>query len=140
MPATVPQRSGLALPVVRLNGGYLAARSAYDLAWSDLIVAAFCPVGGRVMRRNLGSTAPDQLMNPVDSFLEAGLSSAIQSAVATQCPHIRILDVAVKSTTRAQVEVSISFTLTNIPQSVETRLARLDRRMVADIMRISRTS
>jgi phage baseplate assembly protein W len=141
--ATVqPQLTGLALPAVRLKGGYFAARGTYDVAWGDLILAAFVPVGGQFMRRAAGGTAGDYLFGPVDGVLLAALQDAVVSAVARQCPHIRVISVESRTSTNSAktVELSVSFTLATNPADVQTRLVQLDRRMVGNILRISRSS
>ncbi|OPZ66159.1 MAG: hypothetical protein BWY85_00095 [Firmicutes bacterium ADurb.Bin506] len=141
MATAQPQLSGLALPAVRLKGGYFAARSTYDVAWGDLILAAFVPVGSQYMRRDAGGTASNFLFGPLDGVLLAALQDAVVSAVSRQCPHIRVISVssqASKNNART-VELSVSFTIATNPSDVQTRLVQLDRRMVGDLLRVSRS-
>lgn len=133
--ATIPTRVGLALPLVKLNGGYFSSRNEYDTAWGDLIVAAFTPIGGRFMRRDAGGTVSDYLMAPLDGVFMVALRDAIVSAVGTQCPHIRITNVVVNSSNAKTANVAISFTLSTNPIDPQTRLVRLDRRQVGNVLR-----
>ena len=138
MPIAPSERTGLALPAVKLNGGYFAPRTGADVAWGDLIIAAFTPIGGRFMRRDAGGALVDYVMAPLDEALGSAVREAIITAVARQCPHIRIRTVDVKSTRNSTVDLSISFALSTSPTQVDTRLVRLDRRMIGNILRISR--
>ena len=128
------------MPAVKVGGGYLTSRRAYDKAWGDLIMAAFCPIGGRVMRRNFGSVLSQSLFAPIDNVTKSEMVGAVRSAVATHCPHIRIISVtadraviagAVQNTA---VALRISFTLANDESQVETRTATLDRSSVINVL------
>lgn len=136
MPAApIPRRSGLALPAVRLNGGYFAARSTYDVAWGDLIIAAFVPFGGRFMRRSVGSQAPNYLMDVLDNMTAAMLRDAVSTAVAAQCPHIRVIDVVAKAVAAKTMSLTISFTVAPDRDTVTERTVQLDRHQVGNALR-----
>jgi len=142
-----PQITGLALPAVRVNGGYFTPRRTYDVAWGDLIMAAFCPVGGRLMRRTFGSGVSALLMEPLDNFMKAELAARVRDAVERQCPHIRILQVDVRSGQSATgqalpktVDLTISFTIVNDQSHVETRIAKLDRSSILQVVRAFRAA
>lgn len=142
MAAVIPQRTGLALPAVRLNGGYFAVRSAHDTAWGDLIIAAFCPIGGRLMQRSFGSTVDTYLMAPADEFTMSSIRAAVFAAVSKYCPHIRLVSVDANVTkgNPNQIELVVAFQLAVSTQNTQTRLVRLDRRMVSNLLRIARST
>jgi phage baseplate assembly protein W len=117
---------GLALPAKKGVGGYFAVRGYYDVCWGDLLLACFCPVGGRAMARNFGSQVQAALYDPLDTTTFGNLEAAIRETAASFVPHVRILSVQVSKGGPSQVQIRISFTPAG-EVNAETRTLNIDR-------------
>ena len=106
----VVQLRGLALPALRGAGGYFAAKTRYDVAWGDLILAIFCPIGARPMRRRFGSAIHNVVFEPNTLALQQLVNYVVRQAAMQWCPHIVINDVLVKQTGE-EVAVGVVFSL-----------------------------
>ena len=134
-----PAASGLGLPAVRVSGSYFAPRRAYDKAWSDLIVAIMCPIGGRFMRRSFGSSLYRAVFAPLDQLLLADVARAVRTAAAQWCPNVRILNVVSAGPTEIPnnadyISIAISFTTTVDVNAQDTRIAQIDRSRIIQIL------
>lgn len=123
-------RRGLALPAIRTRGGYFASKSPHDTAWGDLMLAIFCPIGGRFMNRTFGSGLHSILFEPNFTNLVGQARFVIEDTAQQWVPHVVIDDVQV-STKRESLFLKISFHLVD-DQRTEMRLIELSRR---DIVR-----
>lgn len=128
-----PPLSGLALPALRTFGGYFSTKTKYDVAWSDLMIALFCPLGGKPMNRNFGSALHDILFDPIGTAQANVTDMVIKRTAGLWCPHIFIRSV------RSQVEgrtlrLLIEFGLTSDRAYTETRPVKLDRSNVIKLV------
>lgn len=115
------QLRGLGLPALRYGGqGYFAAKNAYDVAWSDLMMTLFTPIGGRPMSRSFGSALMEQLFDPV-TVAQANITTyVIQQAAQAWCPHVQVLQV--QSVVSGQsISLGIVFALASDRTKTETR-------------------
>jgi phage baseplate assembly protein W len=117
---------GLALPAVRLSGGYFAARDALDTAFGDLIVALMCPVGGRFMRRLFGSGVDKYTFSPSDDVMASALRAEIFATAKSLVPTITILGVLVRSGA-TKVDISIRFSLASDTTTDRQKLLTMPR-------------
>lgn len=117
-PAT--ELRGLALPATLGPQGIFASKSAFDVAWGDLLVAVFTPRGSRPMNRLFGSTLYDLLFTPLDVEDEI-IEVSIREVAAQFCPHIVIQRVTLSSSTQGGVQVGVVFSLTSDPQTTTSR-------------------
>lgn len=109
--ATVGARSlrGLALPAIRGQGGYFASKTGIDVAWGDLILTLFTPIGSRPMNRTFGSGLTDALFAPTGPALGELVNHTIRDAAARWCPHVQIDDVrVVEDGLNVRIGVSLS--------------------------------
>lgn len=120
MPETIKNTKalrGLALPALRRAGGYFASKGKYDVAWGDVMLAIFTPIGGRPMNRAFGSALHRVLFDPSDEQLQARVSYIVSEAIVTWCPHIQLLGVRVQAS-KGQVDLTIIFGLVSDSQKV----------------------
>lgn len=104
----VKQLRGLALPALRTAGGYFASKGPADIAWGDLIVAVFTPVGSRPFRRQFGSTLHEVVFEPNDATTAATLEYVIKDAVKRQAPNVIVNGVVARADGRT-VSLLIQF-------------------------------
>lgn len=108
---------GLALPALRERGGYFASKGKYDVAWGDVMVAVFTPIGGRPMNRGFGSALSRVLFEPSDEQLQTRVNYIVSEAISKWCPHVRLLGVRTLAKKR-QVDITIIFGLLSDSQRV----------------------
>lgn len=101
---------GLALPALKGSGGLFESKGPEDVAWGDLILGLFTPLGGRVMRRGLGSALYELLFEPIDEGDFALVNYTVREAVSRQLPHVSIVRLAVRSVERG-IEIHVFFRL-----------------------------
>ncbi len=126
--------TGLGLPLTKVGGGRLRTKDRYDVCWGDLILAVFCPIGGRPMLRNFGSLIPNTVFELQSPLLPQRIQQYVSDAAARWCPHIRILGVTTQfqgASGPKSISISISFTPADEP-TAQTRTVRLDR---SDVLR-----
>lgn len=114
---------GLALPALRSRGGYFASRSPHDVAFGDLLLALFCPIGGRWMNRLFGSGLLRLLFEPNFVELAATAEAVIQDTAQKWTPHVVVDRVDVSRDHRA-LFLRIAFHLTS-DAAVVSRLAEV---------------
>lgn len=101
---------GPALPAIRQQGGYFATRSGDLLAWGDLIVAAFTPIGSRPMARSFGSGMSRIVFSPNTPQLAQSIDYVIRTAVASWAPTVRVVSVTVgQRPNNTEVQVLVQF-------------------------------
>jgi phage baseplate assembly protein W len=110
---------GVGLPAIRLTG-YFASKNQYDVAWSDLMMTLFCPIGGRAMSRSFGSALVQSLFNPVTVVNANFLTYIIQQAALTWCPHVQVLQVQSQQN-GGSISLLITFSLTANQASPQQR-------------------
>lgn len=103
---------GLALPALKGSGGIFESKSAEDVAWGDLLLALFTPIGGRVMRRQAGSALYELLFEPVNPDDFTLVDYTIREAARRQLPHVNITNVEVRDIGRG-IEIHVFFQLNN---------------------------
>lgn len=109
------QLTGLALPAVRLAGGYFSPRDKYDVAWGDLLLAILTPIGGRPMNRSFGSALHLALEEPNDPAIAQRAEYAIRDAASRWVPHVIVYAIQILRKSR-DLMISISFGLTEDSQ------------------------
>lgn len=129
-------RRGLALPAIRTRGGYFASKSPHDTAWGDLMLAIFCPIGGRAMNRTFGSGLHLLLMEPNFTDLGSRASFVIEDTARKWTPHVVITDVGVLSR-RERLFLKVSFHLVDDTRT-EARLIELNRRDIVRFLSVQR--
>jgi len=126
------QLRGLALPAIRGVGGYFASKTRYDVAWGDLILALFCPIGARPMRRTFGSAIHEVVFEPSTLALEQLINYVVREAASRWCPHVVINSVYVKLQDK-DVAVGITFSLSG-DRSVQDRTIFITKSDVISIL------
>jgi len=101
---------GLALPATKGPGGYFESKTPADTAWGDLLLALMTPLGGRFMRRQLGSALYDQLFEPVVEGDFPLVDYTIRQASDRQLVNVRIARTAIKEIPRG-MEIGVFFRL-----------------------------
>ncbi len=125
---------GLGLPLTKVGGGRLRTKDRYDVCWGDLILAVFCPIGGRPMLRDFGSLVPNAVFELQSPLLPQRLRQYVMDAAARWCPHVRVINVTTQFEGAGgpkNISVSINFTPADEP-TAQTRTVRLDR---SDVLR-----
>jgi phage baseplate assembly protein W len=112
---------GLALPATKGPGGYFESKSPGDTAWGDLLLALMTPLGGRFMRRNLGSTLYEQLFEPIVEGDFPLVDYTIRQATVRQLTNVRIVRTNVSEVQRG-IEVAVFFRLSTDFDTEEQRL------------------
>lgn len=116
---------GLALPSVRNNGGYFASKGKYDVAWGDVMLTLFTPIGSRPGRRNFGSALIKVLFDPAVSEQTERVRHIITESLIEWCTHIRVRDVQVTIDMK-EIRVGVTFSLVTDSQKA-TRFITLKR-------------
>lgn len=101
---------GLALPATKGPGGYFESKNPGDSAWGDLLLALLTPLGGRFMRRGLGSALYEQLFEPVIEGDFPLVDYTVRQASDRQLANVRIARTAIREVPRG-MEISIFFRL-----------------------------
>ena len=128
----VTELKGLALPAQKGPGGYFETKSSLDVAWGDLMLTLFTPVGSRPMNREFGSVLHQQLFEPIDAVLDEGiLEYVIREAVDIYAPHIEIREVVALDAPPKQARVAIKFALRTDAANEATREVQIDRSFVS---------
>lgn len=126
-PALSPPLAGLGLPAVRYGGqGYFTSKSAYDVAWSDLMIVLFTPIGGRWMNRSFGSALMAQLFDPITVAQANIVNYVIQQAVQTWCPYIQVLQIQTKVVGQT-LHLGIIFALASDRTKTEQRSVQIPK-------------
>lgn len=117
---TTTQLRGLALPATKGPGGFFESKTALDVAWGDLLLTLFTPVGTRVMRRDFGSVLREQLFDANSELNDPIIDHVIREAASDHCPQVVIREVSVvREDNRAQILVV--FSLRTDTSRVQTR-------------------
>ena len=90
-PAT--ELRGLGLPALRVYGGYFGSKNRYDVAFSDLLLAIFTPIGVRPMSRSFGSALHKMLFEPNVLEQVQRIQYIITETAAKWVPHVQIRQV-----------------------------------------------
>ena len=132
-----PLLNGLGLPALKLAGGYFASKGPYDMAWSDLLVAVFTPIGGRPMNRRFGSGLKNMLFEPMTQTLSQLCTYAIQQAAQTWCPHVTVNSVdALADPTQKRVQLHITFSLASDRASADTRSVTVLKSNIIQVLQV----
>jgi len=111
-PIVLSLHRGFSLPALKGSGGLFEAKGPGDVAWGDLILGLFVPIGGRVMRRSLGSALYELLFNPVDPEDFALVDYTIRAATQRQLPHVNIVRTEIEAIDRG-IQIRVFFRLNN---------------------------
>lgn len=125
-------RRGLALPALRLQGGYFASKSPHDTAWGNLLLTIFTPLGGRFMNRGFGSGLNTILFEPNLPDSASRAEFIIRDSASRHTPHIIITDVIVVNVKKT-LQIKVSFHLVDDTR-VEERLIQLDRAQIVRLL------
>jgi phage baseplate assembly protein W len=138
--ATVTNTSllnGLGLPALKLAGGYFASKGPYDMAWSDLIIAIFTPIGGQPMNRRFGCGLKNMLFEPMTQTLSQLCTYAIQRAAQAHCPHVSVSSViALTDPTHHRVQLDITFGLSSDRAYVGTRSVTILKSNIIQVLQV----
>lgn len=115
--ANTPLR-GLALPILRSGGGYFTPKNRFDVAWGDLLLTLFTPIGSRPMRRQFGCALTNILFEPNEPSVAALAESTIRQAAARFTPHLVIEDVRILFEQKV-IRVGVVFSLVEDRTTVE---------------------
>lgn len=129
MATSQAQLRGFALPAIRTAGGYFASKGPDDIAWGNLITAAFTPVGSRPMRRAFGSVLHEMVFEPNDADVQEAVSLAITDAVKRWASGVVVRAVRTQSknnTLSVMVEFSRSDDRSRALTSPMVRLSKSD--------------
>lgn len=122
---------GLGLPASRGPGGLFESKRPEDVAWSDLLIALFTPLGARLMRRSAGSALHELLFDPIDPRDFSLVELAVRDAATRQVPHVVIANVAVLAREKG-IELRIAFHLANDRGSDPTvRAVTIDKTFIS---------
>ena len=110
MATTVKQLRGLGLPALRSTGGYFTSKTRLDVAWGDLLLAIFTPIGVRVMRRTFGSSLHELLFDPNVRQNIKRIQYIVSETMTTWTPHLILRGVRVIINNKV-VELHIAFAL-----------------------------
>ena len=89
------QLVGLALPALKGSGGYFATAPANNVAWSNLIIAIFTPLGSRPFNRSFGCPLSSMLFIQNTGALDATIEAVIKQAVATWTNNVKVVNVMI---------------------------------------------
>ena len=116
---------GLALPMVRVPGGYFQSKNELDTAWGDLMQAVLTPIGSRPFARDFGSRLHEVIFEPEGQLNAPLIRETIRSAAETWAPHVLIYDIFVEDQGKS-IAIEISFSLASSADK-ESRLIRVSR-------------
>lgn len=120
MADSILTRRGLALPLSRDNGGYLASKAGDALAWGDLLTAIFVPAGSRPMRRSFGSRLNTLLLQPPrQQRNDPIVAYVVKNAVAAWCPGT-VVDAVASAADGRVVRVLVNFHVAGQPTGAAT--------------------
>jgi len=117
--------TGLALPAIRVAGGYFNERRSFDVAWGDLLLLLFTPIGTRPMNRQFGSGLFRLLLEPNAPQLNQRAAFEVREATSLWLPHVRIDGVEV-GRNGPTISLTVAFGLANTPGYAQ-RTARVER-------------
>lgn len=124
-PRPVIDTRGLALPSLRIAGGYFSSKGPHDVAWGDLLLALFTRLGARFMRRNVGSSFADLLFEPNAEENIQLIDFIVRETAERDVPQIVVDDITLILGER-DAGVKIAFHLVD-DDTVEERLIQLRR-------------
>ncbi|KKN40344.1 hypothetical protein LCGC14_0734480 [marine sediment metagenome] len=122
-------RRGLALPAIRIAGGYFASKDRYDTAWGDLLLAIFTPINTRPGNRRFGSALATVLFEPDLLRRQHVVRYIIGETARRWCPHIKIRRTLVKQPKNRSIQLWISFHLTD-EQAEKERMVELTNNQI----------
>jgi phage baseplate assembly protein W len=101
---------GLALPALKGSGGYFESKGEGDVAWGDLLMALFVPIGGRVMRRSFGSSLYELLFDPIIEGEFQLVDAAIKDIAARNLPHVTVTRTLIRTAeSNKGIEIKVFF-------------------------------
>jgi phage baseplate assembly protein W len=109
MPVEGNQRRGLALPAIRIRGGYFTSRGPLDKSWGDLLNALFIPRGSRAMRRGFGSGLQRLIFDPLTERDDPAIQLVAREAAERMVPSVRVRDIKVGEPVDGTVNVHVTF-------------------------------
>jgi len=120
---------GLGLPALQTAGGYFTSKTAYDVAWGDLMYCLFTPIGTRPGLRGFGSAIPLQLYEFASDVTDRA-EFLVRDAAEKDCPHI-VIDSVIVSSDETTVSLDISFHLrSDSANDTVSRRVVLDRNSI----------
>lgn len=122
MATEVKQLRGLGLPALRATGGYFTSKTRLDVAWGDLLLALFTPIGVRSMRRTFGSSLHELLFDPNIRQNIKRIQYIISETMTKWTPHLILRGVRVIINNKA-LELHITFALADDRQSLSRSVA-----------------
>lgn len=123
---------GLALPATKGPGGYFESKSPSDTAWGDLMLALFTPIGGRFMRRSLGSALYEHLFEPVVENDFPLVDYAIREAADRQLQNVRIDATEIKEVPRG-LEIRVRFRLRGDLSNAQSATVQVPKTFVGGV-------
>ncbi len=135
----VRQYRGLALPALRAAGGYFASKSRHDVAFGDLLVALFTPVGTRPMSRGFGSNLSRVVFQPVTADIGDVVEHVVREAANRWAPHVVILGVDVRQDGE-KVGILVRFSMAGDSKSAQERPILISKSDVINLLAASKNA
>lgn len=110
MPTAATQLRGLALPALRSPHGYAASKGPYDVAWGDMLLALFTPIGTRPMLRSFGSALHKVLFEPISPLTIQRIRYIVSETLTQWVPHVTLIAVSAVIE-KAKIRLQITFRL-----------------------------
>lgn len=130
MPAQtkITQLRGLAFPATRAIGGYFGEKTRYDVAWGDLLLTMFTPIGTRPGRRDFGSALHLLLQEPNINGNQQIVEHTVRVAAQRWCPHVVVYGVIARAKVSDSnvIQIGIRFGLAD-EQVEQSRLVEVNR-------------
>lgn len=106
---------GIILPLRRGTNGYF--QQGFDIltqAKSNLTNLLLTKKGERIMQPNFGCGIHEHIFSPITQDLEANIKGAVEEAVQTWLPYIKVNDVKIKrDEDHNKIYVSVVFSIVN---------------------------
>jgi phage baseplate assembly protein W len=101
---------GLALPAVHGPGGFFESKGEAAVAFGDLLIALFTPIGGRFMNRTFGSALHDLIFETIPEEDFAFVDATIKDAAVKNLPHITVTRTRIRGLSNGKgIEIEIFF-------------------------------
>jgi len=106
---TSSELKGLALPALHGPGGLFESKGEADVAFGDLLIALFTPIGGRFMARSFGGTLHDLLFETLPGEFSL-VDAAIKDTARKNLPHVTVTRTRIReAATGKGIEIEIFF-------------------------------
>jgi phage baseplate assembly protein W len=131
LPAQVRQLHGLALPAQRTPAGYFGVKGELDVAWGELLLALFTPIGSRPFARTFGSALGTLIFEANIVQNAPTIEYVVQTTAEQWVPSVVVTGVLVlipqsTDTVNRTVDIEVSFRLAG-SNEISKRAVRVTR-------------